>query len=255
MDNFYDLETGVATSDSGPDDGWATDSSGGGRADDLVLPGFLRANDGVYYPIEDPDDTPAEWEHDLVPCFAAAALSTDSAGMEYAAELLGLPAHLEQCRRDATIHQTRAQAESLQDTFMASDNVAGSSPDSLPSQEERPVILPPENPHRVVVEFQMVVHMLLTSAVWLESVTPSTISLMDQEKLFNLFRMVSQAVSCFPQAVEQLVAMHSSPPTAVAEGGTTSSGSTGPSKGPATLNEASLSLNQPWRPQQCRRRH
>ena len=115
MDNFYDLETGPAAGDSGPDDGWATDSSGRGRVDDLVLPGFLWANDGVYYPIEDPDDMPAEWEHDLVPRFAAAVLSADSAGMEYAAELLGLPAHLEQHLRDATTRQTRAQAESLQE--------------------------------------------------------------------------------------------------------------------------------------------
>ena len=234
MDNFYDLATGAATGDSGPDDGWATDSSGGGGVDNLVLPGFLWANDGVYYPIEDPDDTPAEQKHNLVPHFAAAVLSANSVGMEYAAELLGLPAHLKQHRRDAAICQTRAQAESLQDTFMASDNVAGSSPDSLPSQEECPIILPPENLHRVAVEFRMVVHMLLTSAIWLKSVTLSIISPADQEKLFNLFRMVSQAVSRFPQAAEQLVAMHSSPPTSVAEGGTTSLGSTGPSEGPAT---------------------
>ena len=127
MDDFYDLNTGQAAGDSGPDDGWATDSSGGGRVDDLVLPGFQWADDGVYYPIDDPDDTPAERERDLVPHFAAAALATeDSAGMNYAAELLGLPARLEQRRRDATTRQTRAQAESLQNTFLASDNVTGS---------------------------------------------------------------------------------------------------------------------------------
>ena len=217
MDDFYDLATGTAAGDSGPDDGWATDSSGGGGVDDLVLPGFLWANDGVYYPIEDPDDTPAEWERDLIPRFAAAALGAeDSAGMEYAAELLGLPACLEQRCRDAATRQTRAQAESLQDMFMTSGNVAGSSLDSPPSQEESPFILPPKNSRRVAAEFWTVVHMLLTSAVWLKSVAPSTISPADQEKLFDLFRMVGQAVSRFPQAQEQLVALHSSPPTAVA---------------------------------------
>ena len=254
MDDFYNLETGIAASDSGPDDGWATDSSGGGGADDLVLPGFLWANDGVYHPIEDPNDTPAERERNLVPHFAAAVLSADSAGMEYATELLGLPACLEQHRRDATTRQTRAQAESLQDTFLASDDVAGSSLDSPPSQEESPFILPPENSHRVAVEFRTVVHMLLTSAVWLECVALSTISPANQERLFDLSRMVLQAVARFPQAQEQLVAIHSSPPFAGAEGGATPSGSAGPSEGPATLNEASLSSNQRRRPQRRPRR-
>ena len=255
MDDFCDLNTGRAAGNSGPDDSWATNSSGEGRVDDLVLPGFQRADDGVYYPIDDPDDTPAERERDLVPRFAAAALTAaDSEGMNYAAELLGLPARLEQRRRDATIRQTRAQAESLQDTFLASDDVAGSSLDSPPSQEESPFILPPENSHRVAVEFRTVVHMLLTSAVWLESVALSTISPADQERLFDLSRMVLQAVARFPQAQEQLVAIHSSPPFASAEGGATPSGSAGPSEGPATSNEASLSSNQRRRPQRRPRR-
>ena len=87
--------------------------------------------------------------------------------------------------------------------------------------------------------------MLLTSAIWLESVALSTISPADQVRLFELYRMVCQAVARFPQAQEQLVAMHSSPPFAGAEGGATPSGSAGPLEGPATLNEASLSSNQP----------
>ena len=88
MDGFFDLGTGVGAGDGSPDDGWATDSSGGDGVDDLVLPGFLKASNGVYYPIEDPDDLHAAGEPDLVPSFAAMALGADPAGMAYAAELV-----------------------------------------------------------------------------------------------------------------------------------------------------------------------
>ena len=149
--------------------------------------------------IKDPDDLPAAGEPNLVPSFAAMALGANPAGMEYAAELLGFPAHLKQCHKEAATCHAKAQAESLQDTFMASNSVAGSSMDFSPSHEvESLFILPPENLCRVALELWTIVHMLLTFAIWLESVIPSTISPDDQEELFNLSRIVSQAVFHLP---------------------------------------------------------
>jgi hypothetical protein len=94
----------------------------------------------------------------------------------------------------------------------------------------------------------MVVHMLSTSAIWLESVVPSTISPDDQERLFNLAGMVTEAILRLPRAREQLDVQYPLPPAAVAGGGDTILGSAAALAGPATLNEASLSSTQPQRP-------
>jgi hypothetical protein len=172
--------------------------------------------------------------------------------MQYAAELLGLPGRLMQRQRDAARLHAGAHAESLHDTFMADGFTAGPSTDLPPSQEEEaPFILPPENASRVALELSTVVHMLSTSAIWLESVVPSTISPDDQERLFNLAGLVTEAVLRLPRAREQLDILYPLSPSAVAGGGEATLGSAASLGGPATLNEAPLSSTRPRRPQRC----
>src|ERR1700676_5782816 len=137
--------------------------------------------------------------------------------MQYAAELLGLPGHLAQRQRDAERLRAGTHAESLRASFLADGFVAGPSVDSSSHEAEAPFILPPENAGRVALELSTVVHMLSTSAIWLESVVPSTISPDDQEMLFNLAGMVTEAVLRLPRARVQLDVLY--PPSPTAAGG------------------------------------
>jgi hypothetical protein len=252
-DRFADLEASMDAGDGGSDDGWDTDSSGeGGVSDtaDFPLPGFHQVADGVYYPIDDDlgDSMEVTWRDVPYP-----DQPVDAAGMQYAAELLGLPGRLAQRQRDAERLHAGTLAESLQDSFLADGFTVGPSVDPSPSQGgEAPFILPPENSGRVALELVTVVHMLSTSAMWLESVVPSTISPDDQERLFNLAGWVTEAVLRLPGAREQLDTQY--PLSPASAGGDATLGSAAPLGGPATLNEASLSSTRPRRPQRRPRR-
>jgi hypothetical protein len=252
MDRFADFEASMDADDGGPDYGWATDSSGEDGVGDHAgfdLPGFVQAADGVYYPIEDDlgDSREVTWRDIPYP-----DQPVDAAGMQYAAELLGLPGRLAQRQRDAERLRAGTHAESLRESFLADGFVVGPSGDSSSHEVEAPVILPPENAGRVALELSTVVHMLSTSAIWLESVVPSTISPDDQEMLFNLAGMVTEAVLRLPRARVQLDVLY--PPSPTAAGGEAISGSAAPLGEPATSNEASLSSTRPRRPRRRPRR-
>jgi hypothetical protein len=170
-------------------------------------------------------------------------------GMQYAAELLGLPGRLAQRQRDAERLRAGTRAESLQDSFMADGFTFRPSEDPSTSHKvEAPFILPPENAGRVALQFTTVVHMLSTSAMWLESVVPSPISPDDQERLFNLAGWVTEAILCLPRARQELDVRYPLSPNARAAGGSTTLGNAAPPAGPATSNEAPLSSTWPWRP-------
>jgi hypothetical protein len=255
MDRHHNLGAGTTAGDGGSDDGWATDSSGeGGVSDDadFTLPGFLQGGDGVYYPIEDDlgDSREVTWRDIPYP-----EIPVDAAGMQYAAELLGLPGRLAQRQRDAERLRAGTRAESLRDSFMADGFTFQPSEDPSTSHEaEAPFILPPENAGRVALEFTTVVHMLSTSALWLESVVPSTISPDDQERLFDLAGWVTEAVLRLPRARQELDVRYPLSPAARAAGGGSTLGNAAPLAGPATLNEAPLSSTRPRRPQRRPRR-
>jgi hypothetical protein len=255
-DRFDNLEAGMDAGDGGPDDGWDTDSSGeGGVSDaaDFPLPGFHQAADGVYYPIDDDlgDSREVTWRDIPYP-----DQPVDAAGMQYAAELLGLPGRLAQRQRDAERLHAGARDESLRDSFLADGFTVRPSVDPSSSRgEEAPFILPPESSSRVALELTTVIHMLSTSALWLESVVPSTIAPDDQERLFNLAGWVTEAILRLPRARRELDTRYPLSPTAVAHGGDATIGSAAPLAGPATLDEASLSSTRPRRPRRRPRRN